>query len=140
MKISTEFQKIITDFVNDMKTSFPEYEKIINKWWRDGSNMEFVHNYCLKVYPDKFEDILYKSEDLFEIGSQSEFLPGISFTHIWNYDDISSKNKEKIWNYLQMLMIAIVDEFRENNTHNISENNHLLETFQSKEFNDKLSN
>jgi hypothetical protein len=35
-----------------------------------------------------------------------------------------------------MLMIAIVDEFRENNN---SENNHLLETFQSKEFNDKLT-
>lgn len=136
MKISTEFQKIITDFVNDIKTSFPEYEKIIDKWWKDGSNMEFLHNYCLKVYPDKFEDILYKSDDLFEIGSQSEFLPGISFTHIWNYDDISAKNKEKIWNYLQMLMIAIVDEFRENNN---SENNHLLETFQSKEFNDKLT-
>ena len=55
MKISTEFEKIITDFVNDMKTSFPEYEKIIEKWWRGGTNMEFLHNYCLKIYPDKFE-------------------------------------------------------------------------------------
>lgn len=142
MKNSKEFEKIITDFVIDMKTSFPEYEKIIEKWWKGGSNMEFLHNYCLKIYPDKFEEILYKSEELFQVGSQSEFLPGISFTHIWNYDDISDKNKDKIWNYLQMIMIAIVDEFRDNNnivdsTNN--QNNHLLDTFQSKEFNEKLT-
>ena len=29
-----EFAKVIKDFVNDMKTTFPEYNPLIEKWWK----------------------------------------------------------------------------------------------------------
>jgi hypothetical protein len=42
--IPEEFTKVIKDFVNDLKTTFPEYESFINKWWKmrliDSKNMK----------------------------------------------------------------------------------------------------
>jgi hypothetical protein len=133
MKVSEEFSKIMKDFVSDMKSSFPEYAPIILKY---ESNLEYLHAYCVNVYPSKFVDILYKSEDLFDAGNQTEFLPGISFSFIWHYEDLSLKNKNMIWNYLQMLMITLVGEFH---VEPKPDDDQLLETLQSKEFSDKLA-
>jgi hypothetical protein len=146
-----EFNKIATDFIRDMNSSFPEFSMIIQKWWRNGENVEYLYNYCIDFYPDKFVDILYKSDDLFQMGSQTEFLPGVSFSHIWNYDDMSEKNREMIWNYLQMIMISIIGDIREKKTMSSIEESsessetsfeettsNLLKTFESEDFNNKL--
>ena len=34
LKIPEEFSKIIVDFINDIKNTFPEVEKLIDKWWK----------------------------------------------------------------------------------------------------------
>ena len=34
VSIPEEFLKVIKDFVKDMKTTFPEYETVINSWWK----------------------------------------------------------------------------------------------------------
>ena len=147
MTVSLEFTKIITDFVRDMNSSFPELSMIINKWWKDGENMEYVYNYCIQVYPDKFVDILYKSDDLFLPNNHTEFLPGVSFSHIWNYNDISEKNREMIWNYLQMVMISIIGDIRQQKLETSIENDEdslktttleLYDKFNTDDFNIKL--
>jgi hypothetical protein len=33
--IPEEFTKVLKDFVRDIKTTFPEYESLISKWWKD---------------------------------------------------------------------------------------------------------
>ena len=33
--ITEEFKKIIRDFVGDIKTTFPEYNSLIAKWWKE---------------------------------------------------------------------------------------------------------
>jgi hypothetical protein len=64
-----EFNKVINDFISDILITFPEYSGIIAKWWnRDSSSEEsqtketlFVFRHCVKVFPERFFDILYKN-------------------------------------------------------------------------------
>lgn len=133
VQIPEDFYKIIDDFVNDMITTFPEYEALIRKWWKvkDYSQIEdledrekcmladkykkslFVYRHCSKVYPERFFDILYKNAEIFSQNSTSfaevntEFLPGIVFKQLWT-DDISDSTKETIWKYLQLILFSVV--------------------------------
>lgn len=133
VQVPEDFYKIVDDFVNDMITTFPEYEALIRKWWKnkDYSSIEnledrekcmlsdkykkslFVYRHCSKVYPERFFDILYKNEKIFsnevdnEVVVNTEFLPGIVFKQLWT-DELSDNSKEAIWKYLQLILFAIV--------------------------------
>jgi hypothetical protein len=113
-----EFYKIINDFISDILTTFPEYSGIIAKWWnRPSDNIEenkqketlFVFRHCVKVFPERFFDILYKNGDIFKQDSEvtCEFLPGIVFNQLWTCD-ISEKTRETIWKYLQLILFAVI--------------------------------
>jgi len=119
-KIPEGFIKIIKDFVSDIIITFPEYQPIIDKWWTPIINNELnnidnqqkireLFDYCIKVFPERFFDILYQKTDIFGVDSQinTDFLPGISFKYLWNCD-ISDKTRETIWKYLQMVLICII--------------------------------
>ena len=41
-EVPEEFSKVIKDFINDIKITFPEYSPIINKWWKDPSNFDYI--------------------------------------------------------------------------------------------------
>ena len=127
--IPEEFKKVIKDFISDIKITFPEYELIINKWWKckkyseivdeefkqklivieEEENLQYIFKYCLKIYPERFFDILYQNIDLFSVDStiNTEFLPGLSFKYLWNCD-ITDKTRETIWNYLQLILISLI--------------------------------
>ena len=113
-----EFYKIICDFTADIVTTFPEYQGIISRWWSpDGSKEEqtrSVFSHCLRVYPERFFDILYKNVDIFLPNSEinTEFLPGIVFKHLWSLD-ITDSTRETIWKYLQLILFAVVAEIRD---------------------------
>jgi hypothetical protein len=124
-----EFPKIIKDFVGDINNTFPEYCLIINKWWKPNefsnilddeersaavvadmnSKIAVVFKHCLRVFPERFFDILYQNNDIFSNESEinTEFLPGISFKYLWQCD-ISDKTRETIWKYLQLVLISII--------------------------------
>ena len=51
-----EFIKVIKDFVGDLKTTFPEYESLIGKWWKDKA---------IKRYSKLHEEGRLKPEKLF---------------------------------------------------------------------------
>ena len=40
--VPEEFNKVIKDFVGDLKTTFPEYEPLINKWWTNKSKFDYI--------------------------------------------------------------------------------------------------
>ena len=42
--IPEEFTKVIRDFVKDLKTTFPEYETFISKWWKDKAHYNYIDN------------------------------------------------------------------------------------------------
>ena len=129
-KIPEEFPKIIKDFVGDIKITFPEFNDLIGKWWKDESffayiedpeernkvfcesekkYIRFLFEFCQKKFPARFFEILYQNEDMFKEDStiDTEFLPHIHFKTLWKLD-ISQKTRETIWKYLQLILFCII--------------------------------
>jgi hypothetical protein len=44
VKIPEEFTKVIKDFVGELRITFPEYESLINKWWKNSSSFNNIEN------------------------------------------------------------------------------------------------
>lgn len=113
-----EFYKIINDFINDILFTFPEYTGLISKWWSRTSEIEeniktketlFVFRHCVKIFPERFFDVLYKNSEIFlpESEVSTEFLPGVVFTQLWSCD-ISDNTRETIWKYLQLILFSVI--------------------------------
>jgi hypothetical protein len=118
VKVPDEFYKIINDFVIDILTTFPEYAGIVSRWWTNGkvgksANKDAeclaVFRHCVKVFPERFFDILYKNPEIFKEESEenTEFLPGIVFKLIWS-DNISDTTRNTIWKYLQLILFSVI--------------------------------
>ena len=118
IKVPDEFYKIINDFVIDILTTFPEYAGIVSRWWSHGkvSNSDkkeseclAVFRHCVKVFPERFFDILYKNQEIFKEDAEenTEFLPGIVFKLIWS-DNISDATRDTIWKYLQLILFSVI--------------------------------
>ena len=61
VQIPEDFYKIIDDFVNDMITTFPEYEALIRKWWKvkDYSQIEDLEDREKCMLADKYKKSLF---------------------------------------------------------------------------------
>jgi hypothetical protein len=138
IEIPEEFLKLITDFITDITNTFPEYGPIINKWWTVDDSINTIFKHCVQVFPDRFFDILYQNEEMFskESDVNTEFLPGLSFKYMWQCD-ISTKTKETIWKYLQLILISIVGCVKDRNTM-FGDTSKLFESINEDEFKGKL--
>lgn len=157
-EVPEEFSKVIKDFVNDIKITFPEYLPIINKWWKDPSNFDYIEeegerakaiqksentstgilfSFCQKKYPVKFFEILYQNEEIFKDDSviDTEFLPHIHFKDLWHFD-ITDKTRETIWKYLQLIMFSIINTI--DNKEAFGESAKLFEAINDGDFKNKL--
>jgi len=155
--IPEEFTKIIKDFVCDILVTFPEYQPIIDKWWKPQDftqiddeearneavcldaqqKMQSLFDHCVRVFPERFFDILYQKNEIFEADSQvnTEFLPGISFKYLWKCD-ISDKTRETIWKYLQMVLICIIGSVKDKTA--LGDTSNLFDAINEDEFKTKL--
>ena len=153
-----EFQKIITDFVNDILNTFPEYKSVINKWWKNTDyshikenherilyeedekmkNIDFIFSYCLNMYPERFFDIIYQNEEIFNDNSNvnTEFLPGLCFKYLWKCSDISEKTRSTIWKYLQLILISLISSIKNKET--FGDAVKLFENIDENDFKNKL--
>lgn len=135
-----EFSKIVNDFVTDILITFPEYSGIIARWWNkdaDNNDIQYVFNHCIKVFPERFFDILYKNVEIFQIESDvsTEFLPGIVFKLLWNLD-ISDSTRDTIWKYLQLILFSVIGSVH--NTNNLGDAAKLFEAIDEEELKKKL--
>lgn len=158
IEVPEEFAKVIKDFVGDLKTTFPEYDSLISKWWKDRSVFAYIENeeernkaieesettssklvfsFCQKKLPPRFFDILYKNEDIFkpDYEGDTEFLPHIHFKNLWQFD-LSQTTRDTIWKYLQLIMFAIVGSL--NNKEAFGDSAKLFEAINQDEFKNKL--
>jgi hypothetical protein len=142
INIPDEFHKIINDFTADIIITFPEYSKIIGRWWKESGNGEsantqYVFKHCLKIIPERFFDILYKNSEIFQDDSiiNTEFLPGIVFKQLWNCD-ISDKTRETIWKYLQLILFSVIGSVH--NTSELGDSAKLFEAINEDELKTKL--
>ena len=156
--IPEEFNKVIKDFVFDIRNTFPEYDALISKWWKTPESFANIENtedrllkiqqaeaastkllfaFCKKKYPPRFFDILYQNEDLFKEDSEidTEFLPHIYFKDLWQFD-ISQKTRDTIWKYLQLITFSIVGTL--DNKDAFGETAKLFESLNQDDFKSKL--
>jgi len=111
--IPSDFFKIISDFANDICRVFPEYNVIVNKYILSEKSDECklkLYNFVGKVVIQNKDFICTKNDELFLNGEEgvfnTEFLPRIVFSHIWE-GDISEVTKSTIWKYLTLLFVTI---------------------------------
>jgi hypothetical protein len=138
--IPVEFIKVMKDFMNDLKTTFPEYAPLIQKWYpEDESKIDFskLFAFCQKKVAPCFFDILYQNEDIFKEDStiDTEFLPNIYFKNIWNFD-ISQQTKDTLWKYLQLILFSIVGSLE--NKECFGDSAKLFEAINETEFQNKM--
>ena len=156
--VTDEFKKVIHDFINDLRATFPEYEPLINKWWKPASSFDSIENeeeraaakdlsytkstkflfeFCKKKLPPRFFDILYQNEDMYKEGSDidTEFLPHIHFKDLWSFD-ITQKTRDTIWKYLQLILFSIVGKME--NSDMFGDTAKLFEGIDEEEFRSKL--
>ena len=117
-KFTEEFRSSITDFAKDLVTTFPEYTNFLEKWTKtETTDEEFqkLFEYCLKVYPERFFDILNQDVSLFSEEStlNVSFFPGLSFKTIYNCEGVSDKTRETIWKYLQVILLILVKSMQD---------------------------
>ena len=157
-EVPEEFSRVMKDFVNDIKETFPEYLPIINKWWKDTTNFDYIEeeeekkksiqesektsigilfSFCQKKYPLKFFEILYQNEEIFKEDStvDTEFLPHIHFKDLWQFD-ITDKTRETIWKYLQLIMFSIINTIE--NKEAFGDSAKLFEAMNEGDFKNKL--
>ena len=143
IKVPDEFYKIVNDFVMDILTTFPEYTGIVSRWWNPTKpeNKETeclaVFKHCIKIFPERFFDILYKNNDIFKAESEenTEFLPGIVFKLLWS-DNISETTRETIWKYLQLILFSVIGSVH--NTRELGDTAKLFEAINEDELKNKL--
>jgi len=156
--IPDEFARVIKDFIRDIKTTFPEYHPLINKWWKNEEDYNYIENvsdrnaayeksqqksikllfdFSKKKFPPRFFDILYQNEDIFKVESDidTEFLPSIHFKNLWQCE-ITDKTKETIWKYLQLITFSIVGTI--DNKDAFGDTAKMFEAINEEEFKTKL--
>ena len=146
-----EFYKIINDFISDILITFPEYSGLISRWWnrptshliKDNKELAkqketlFVFRHCVKIFPERFFDLLYKNPEIFCEDSEinTEFLPGIVFKQLWNLD-ISDTTRDTIWKYLQLILFTIMGSV--NSSSELGDTAKLFEAIDEEELKKKL--
>ena len=112
------FIVIVRDLVKDLSITFPEYAYLwVN--WTDAklpeSEIQKLYDYCISVYPERFFDILYQNDEIFNAESTTNtfFLPNVDFKTLYNCDNVSENTRKAIWKYVQLLLFTIVNSVKD---------------------------
>jgi hypothetical protein len=111
--VPSNFRTVIADFANDLSITFSDYSYLWSRFSEpDLTDLELknLFDYCLKVYPERFFDILYQNDDMFKQESDTDtyFLPKVSFRFLFNCEGITENTKKTMWKYLQLVLFTIV--------------------------------
>ena len=145
--IPDEFKKVIFDFVVDISNTFPEYQETLRLFLGESSTesskvVSILYEYCSKVYPERFFDILYKNDKIFDkedaanANVNTHFLPNIDFCALWNTEGISDATRETIWKYLQLILMTIITNIEDKKSFGDAAN--LFEAINENELRGKL--
>jgi len=137
VEISQEFKNLIKDFINDISITFPEYKNQLETYdLENNEDLQKLFDYCSKIYPERFFDILYKNEEMFnDLSRNTMFLPNIEFKVIWN-ENISNNTRQTIWKYLQLILFSISSSI--NGLDSFGDTAKLFEAINEEDFKQKL--
>ena len=111
--MNPEFKKIISDFVADIATVFPEHGEACAAVHSMDTAAVFDH--CKRAYAPQFFNILYRNDTVL-FAEPIELLPGLNFKALWETPDVSDTTKEAIWKYLQLVMFSVVSDLSDTST------------------------
>ena len=88
-EIPSNFRSLVNDFANDLTVTFPEHEHLWKRWINkevSEQELSILFTYCTKVYPQRFFDILYQNEEIFEESNEADvkFFPNVNFKILFN--------------------------------------------------------
>jgi len=141
-QLPTNFRSMMVDFATDLTTTYPEYSYLWSKWAEpEVSDVELksLFDYCLKVYPQRFFDILYQNDTIFNPDDETDtyFLPNVSFRLLFNCEDVSDNTKKTLWKYLQLVLFTIVGGVKDKSTFGDTMN--LFDGIDEKDLQEKLA-
>lgn len=134
-----KFASIIKDFCGDLTITFPDFAHLWVKFQTDDEEvMKSLYDYCIKVYPERFFDILYQNSELFsEKNDNTFFLPGVDFKILFSCPDISENTRKTMWKYLQLILITIMGDIQSSSS--FGEAASIFEGIDETELQNKLS-
>jgi len=142
LKVPDNFRSIITDFTKDLSITFPEYIFLWTKWTDteefNEKELQYIFEYCLSIYPERFFDILYQNDEIFKPESEINtiFLPSVDFKLLFNCEGVSETTKKTMWKYLQLVLFTIVGGIKDKSTFGDTLN--LFEGVNEEQLNEKL--
>tara|TARA_R110001599_G_scaffold199328_2_gene396126 strand:- start:191 stop:1042 length:852 start_codon:yes stop_codon:yes gene_type:complete len=109
-KLSNKTLTLFNSFIKDLIITLPEYSEILTENYNDIIELETLDD--IQNYPklDKFMDTVYKyntyitKRDRKFFDKDVELIEGVSLKELWN-KDITPKNRNIIWKYLQSFCI-----------------------------------
>jgi hypothetical protein len=120
MEVPENFRQIITDFTNDLTTTYPEFSFLWSKWTKpQTSDQEFqqLFEFCVATYPERFFDILYQNEEIFQKDAEVEinttFLPNVEFKLLFHCQGVSENTRKTIWKYLQLITMTVLSAVKD---------------------------
>ena len=142
LAIPENFKSIINDFTNDLSITFPEYSYLWQKWRTteiSDIDLSELFQFCVKVYPERFFDILYQKEEIFHPNDDTnvDFLPNVSFKLLYSCENVSEQTKKIIWKYLQLVLFTIVGGVKDKNMFGDAAG--MFENLGEGELNEKMS-
>ena len=140
--IPENFKSVITDFINDLTTTFPDYKYLWVKWTAPElpqSELQYLFEYLLKIYPERFFDILYQNEEIFSQTTEinTHFLPDVDFRILYNCADVSKTTQKSIWKYLQLILFTIINTIKDKSK--FGDTKDIFEGINEEELQTKLS-
>ena len=139
-EVPPNFVTVINDFTNDLTTTFPEYSDRWNNLTGtiDDSSRDELYKYCVKVYPERFFDILYQNADIFSDKQDVNvnFLPNVDFKILYNSEGVTENIRKTIWKYLQLVLFTVVGSVKDKSTFGDSMN--MFEGIDEKDLQEKL--
>lgn len=136
------FRSMMIDFTNDLTTTYPEFSYLWSKWADPeitDIELKVLFDYCLRVYPQRFFDILYQNDTIFGVDDETDtyFLPNVSFRLLFNCEDVSESTKKTLWKYLQLVLFTIVGGVKDKSS--FGETMNLFEGIDEKDLQEKLA-
>jgi len=142
LQIPANFATMVYDFVSDLTTTFPEFAFLWKRWNNPNlavEDQEELFMFFTKVFPERFFDILYQNDEMFQPESNinTVFLPNVDFKLLYHCGNITENTKKAIWKYLQLILISVVGSVK--NKASFGDAANLFEGFDEKVIHEKLN-
>jgi hypothetical protein len=123
IEITDKLIKVLKDLMSDILTTFPEYSENLDNRLKnileeepEKELLDSLYEYIKTVYPERFFDILYQNDSMFDNKEiDTNFLPGVDFSVLMK-EDITSKTKDVLWKYLQLILFSVIENVNETKT------------------------